>query len=122
MLLREERLCGASAVASNFRAGLAFEPEGPALVDRLQLFPRLEPYCSSRRNRNFGSGARITANPRLAWPHIEDPESPQFNAISGSQRLLHALKYRFHSQFGFGLGDASFRHDFIDDIEFNHAG
>ncbi len=62
------------------------------IVQQVKLFAGLEAHSFSRRDRHFRAGARIAADPRLARAHVEYAESPQFNAIAGSQRLLEALK------------------------------
>ena len=58
--------------------------------------------------------------PGLARTHVEHAKAPQLNAIAAGQRLLHALEYSFHGQFGLGLGDAGLGHHFVDNVELNH--
>src|SRR5678815_3873324 len=91
------------------------------LVDRLQLFPRLEAHGFARRNGNFGARPRISSNASLAWTHIEHAKSAQLNPIALRQRTLHALENRFNGEFRLGLRDASFIDHFVNDIELDHG-
>src|SRR5208283_177355 len=91
------------------------------LVDRLQLLAGLEAHGFARRNGNFCAGARVAANSGFARAYIEDAEAPQFDAISGRKRLLHAFKNGFDRKFGLRLRDAGAVHNFVDDVEFNHG-
>src|SRR5580698_5415304 len=51
-------------------------------VNRLQFLARLEPHRFARRNRHFGSGARIASDAGFARAHIKHAKSPQLDAIA----------------------------------------
>src|SRR5579859_237563 len=91
------------------------------LVDRLQLLAGFEAYGLARRNADLSAGARVASDARLPRPDVEHAKAAQFNALTLRQRLLHALKHRFHGRFGFGLGDAGLVDHFVNDIELNHG-
>src|SRR5271165_1261086 len=61
-------------------------------VEDVQFLARLEANSFTRRNRHFGSGARVSADARLAGPHVEDAEAAQLDAVAVCQGLLKALK------------------------------
>src|SRR6267154_3478782 len=90
------------------------------LVDRLQLFTRLEAHGLAGRNADLSAGPRIAPDAGLARAHIEHAEAAQFDAVALSQGALHALKDRLHRLLGFCLGDAGLSHNFVDDIELDH--
>jgi len=91
-----------------------------SLVDRLQLFARLETHSLAGRDADFGAGARVASDAGFARTNVEDAETSELDAITQRQSLLHALKDGFHRHFSFGFGDASLVYDFVDDIEFDH--
>jgi hypothetical protein len=91
-------------------------------VDRLQLFPGFEANGLSGRNGNFGAGARIASDAGLARAYVEDAKAPQLNAIALGERFFHALENSFDGELGFGLGDAGFIDDFVNDIQLDHEG
>jgi hypothetical protein len=89
-------------------------------INRLQFFSRLETHGFAWRNGNLGAGTGIASNASFARAHIEYSKSPQFNALTMSERLLHAFEDSFHRQLGFGFGDAGSCYYFVDDVELNH--
>src|SRR5947209_15419594 len=92
-----------------------------ALVDGLQLFARLKAYGLSRRNVNFGAGARVASYTCFPRTHIKNAKSAQFNAFALAQGFFHAVKHGFHSQFSLGFGNSGFVDHFVNDIELNHG-
>src|SRR5579872_860028 len=90
-------------------------------INGLQLFAWLEAHCPSWRNGNLGARSWVASYARLSWTHIKHSKSPQLNPIARGQRLLHALENGFHGQLGLGLGNASLRDYFVDNVELDHA-
>src|SRR5260370_9429451 len=91
------------------------------LVDRLQCFAGLEADGLARRDGNFGAGARVASDAGLARAHIKHAETAQFDAVSGGERLLHALEDGFDGKLRLGLGDPGAVNHFVDDVELNHG-
>jgi hypothetical protein len=91
------------------------------LVDGLQLFARLEANSFSGRDAHFGAGAWIAANSGLSRTYVEDAEAAQLDAVALRERALHTFKIGFNGLLGFSLSDAGFVHNFIDDVELDHA-
>lgn len=63
------------------------------LVENMQFFARLKADGLAGRDRSLGAGARIAANPGLAWAYVKDAKTTQFNALSLRHGLFQALKY-----------------------------
>src|SRR5207249_3591587 len=93
---------------------------GKNLVDRLQLFSRLEADSLPWGNTDFSSGPRIASDAGLSRAHVEHAEAAQLDAVALGQSALHALEDRLHRLLGFCLGDAGLSHNFVDDIELDH--
>ena len=84
--------------------------------ERLQFLAGLEAHRLARRNGDFRAGARVPSDAGLARPHIEDPESAQFDALAAAQGALHALEDRFYRHLRFGLRDSGLVDHLIDDV------
>src|SRR5580704_9030939 len=91
------------------------------LLQRLQLLAGFETHRFAGWNGDLGAGARVAADPGLAWADVEDAEAAQLDALTVRQSPLHALKNCFHSHLGLGLGDAGFVDHFVDDVELDHG-
>src|SRR5215469_13303524 len=100
--------------------GELMDLRGKRLIDRLQLFSRLEAHSFARRNVHLSAGARVAPDTSLARPDIEDSKAAQLNAFAMGQSLFHAAEYGLDRQFGFCLGDAGFVNHFVNDVELNH--
>src|SRR3954454_14438508 len=71
------------------------------LLKLLQFLSGLKPNCLTRRDSDLCSGSRISANPRLARPHVEDPEPSKFDPFPVGESALHAVKHSFHRHLSF---------------------
>jgi flavin reductase (DIM6/NTAB) family NADH-FMN oxidoreductase RutF len=83
----------------------------------LQLFAGLEPNGFARGDCDFSARARVASNAGLARPHIEDSETPQFDALALCECPLHTLKHGLHGHLGLGFGDTRAIDYFVNDIE-----
>src|SRR3954469_3601976 len=92
-----------------------------ALIDRLQLFARLEAHSFAGRNADLGSRARIASDAGLSRAYVEHAETAQLDAVALGEGALHALKDRLDCLLGFRLGDAGLSDNFVDDIELDHV-
>src|SRR5579884_2076911 len=90
-----------------------------ALLDGLQLFAGLEADGLAGRDVDLGASARIAPDAGLTRADGEDAEAAQLDAVTASQRLLHALKHRLDGHFGLGFSNAGLGNDFVDQIEFD---
>jgi hypothetical protein len=79
----------------------------------------LETDSLARRDGYFGSSSWITSNPGLAWPHVEDSEAAQFDAIARGKRFLETLEYRVHRGFCFVARQAGSLDYMMNDVLFN---
>src|SRR5205807_2423946 len=91
------------------------------LLQRLQLFTRLEPDSLPRRDSNLCARPRIAAYTSLTWPHVENPKAAKFDAFTLAEGALHTFEHRFNGHFSLRLGDSSFVHDFVDDVELDQV-
>ena len=89
----------------------------PILLQRLQLFPRLETDCLAGGDRYLSACSWVSSDAGLPWPHVENAKASQFNAIAVAQRLLHALEDCLHSHLGLGLGYTSPADNLVDDVQ-----
>jgi hypothetical protein len=58
----------------------------------MQLFAWLEANRFAGRDADFGAGAGIAADARLAGPHVEHAKAAQLNALALSQSALQGFK------------------------------
>ena len=79
---------------------------GRAHFQRVQFLARLESDRFAGCNADLGAGPRIAANTGLAGTDAENAKSAQFDAITGGESLLEALKNRIHRGFSLGAGQA----------------
>src|ERR1700722_12792919 len=91
------------------------------LLKRLQFLAGLKSDRLAGRNRHFGAGARIAADARLPWAHVENPEAAQLDPLALSERPLHAFKHRFDRHLRLRLGNAGSVDHFINDVEFDQS-
>src|SRR5271166_4494029 len=117
--MKRGRNTGAPLAATKRSATLRYESAG-ALLDGLQFLARLEAHCLAGRDVDFRAGARIAPNAGLAWPHGEDAEAAQLDAIAVRQRFLHALEHGFNRHFGLGFSNAGLGDNFVDQVQFDH--
>src|SRR5512146_2251347 len=96
-------------------------PVSSLLVDGVQLLAGLEADGLARWNVDFGAGTRIAADAGLARTDVEDAETAKLDAIALRKCLFHRLEDDFHRALGLRLGDAGPAHDFVDNIELDHA-
>ncbi len=87
----------------------------------MQFLAGLEADGLAGRNVDFSAGARVAANAGFARADVENAETAKLDAIALRQCLFHRLEDDFHRALGLCLGDASPAHDFVNDIELNHA-
>ena len=66
--------------------------ESRGLVDQLELFSGFEANSSSGRDADFGSGAGVSSDPGFAWLHVENAEATEFDAVVGTESVLHGFK------------------------------
>jgi len=92
-----------------------------ALVDGVQFFAGFEANGFAGRNIHFSAGAWVAANAGFAWTDVEDAETAKLDSVALRQCLFHRLEDDFHRALGLRLGDAGPAHDFVDDIELDHA-
>jgi hypothetical protein len=60
----------------------------------------------------------VAADSGFTRAHVEHAKASQFNAIA-LEATSSCFQRRFNGEFGFGLGNAGFVHDFVDDVEFD---
>src|SRR4030095_8355285 len=89
-------------------------------LERLQIFAGLKADSLSRRNVDFGPGARVSTDACLARLDREHYKASQLDTIVALQGVLHAVKNGIDRLFGFGLADACAFDDLIDKIQFDH--
>ncbi len=87
--------------------------------DLVQFLARFEANGSTRSNAHFAAGPRIPPNPSLAWPHAEDAETTQLNAITCRQRLLQAVKYAVNRRLGLDPGQSGPLYHLVNDVLLN---
>ena len=93
----------------------------PRGLDRLQLFAWLEPNGLTRRNINLLTGARVTADSRLARLDVEDAEAAEFDPAAAAQGTLYRFKDRLHSLLGLSARYVRTGDNCVHDVELDHA-
>src|SRR5438132_14417349 len=88
---------------------------------RVQFLSRLETNCLASRDRNLLARTRIASDTALARLYDKDAKTPQLDAFTAGQRLLHRMKERVHGLLRFQFRDAGFVGKTVDDIKFNHG-
>ncbi len=68
---------------------------------------------------NLSAGPRITANPGLARPHIEDSKTTQLDPVSGRQGLFQAFKDGIYRRFRLVALQAGLFNYMMDDVLFD---
>lgn len=66
--------------------------ECSGLVDQLEFFAGFEANSSSGRDADFGSGAGVSSYPGFAWLHVENAKAAEFDAVVGTESVLHGFK------------------------------
>jgi hypothetical protein len=73
---------------------------GPGLrIQQVKFLAWLEANSLARSDGDFRTSPRIAANPCLAWAHVEDPETSEFNPVARSESLFQAFENRVDSSF-----------------------
>src|SRR5215471_18783514 len=85
------------------------------LLKRLQLLARLEAHGLSRRDRDFGAGARVPSNTGLTGADIEYAEAAKLDSLTPAESSLHTLEHSLDGHLRFGLGDARLIDHFVND-------
>src|SRR5437588_11688814 len=93
----------------------------PRGLDRLQLFAWLEANGLTRRNINLLTGARVTADARLARLDVEDAEATEFDPPAAAQSTLYRFNDRLHSLLGFSARYVRTGDNRIHNVELDHA-
>ena len=73
--------------------------QGRLRIQQVKFLARLEANSLAWSDGDFRTGPRIAANPRLAWAHIEDPETSELNPVARSESLFQAFENRVDSSF-----------------------
>jgi hypothetical protein len=68
-------------------------------IQQVKLLAWLEAYSLAGSDGDLGSGPWITADPRLARAHIEDPKTTKLNPVAGRQGFLQTLEDRVNGGF-----------------------
>jgi hypothetical protein len=76
---------------------------------------------SARRNPNFLSGPRVTADAALARLHLENAESAQFDSFAALHRQAHRVEDGVDGDLGLDLGDVGHLGHLVDDVNLDHA-
>src|SRR5882762_6743155 len=106
---------------SSIRRAMSVEPRHPTLLQRLQLLAWLKAHGFAGWNCDLGAGARIAANPGFAWPHVENAEAPQLDALPVRKSPLHTFENGFDGHFGLRLRDPRLVYHFVDDVELDQG-
>jgi len=77
------------------------EPARP-LVEEVQFFAGLEANGFAGRDADFGTGAGVAADARLAGLDGEDAEAAQLNAVAFAEGGLHGVEDDIHGSFCLG--------------------
>lgn len=84
----------------------------------MELFPGLETNCFTRGDADFGACPRVTADACLARTNIEDPEAPQLDPLTFSERTLERLEDGVDSSLSLvALQTGAFNH-LVNDVLF----
>ncbi len=87
----------------------------------MKILSRLETDGFSRGDRDFGAGAWVASDARLARLDGEDAESAELNAVSFGERLLHGFEDRVYGGFGLGADEAGALDDSLDEVLFDQT-
>ncbi len=91
------------------------------LLQGLQLLAGLKAHGLAGRNRDFGAGARVSANPGLTRLYVEYTEAAQLDSVALFEGLFHGFEDRLNGHFRFGLGNAGFIDNFVNDIQLDQS-
>lgn len=75
--------------------------QGRLRIQQVKFLARLEANSLAWSDRDFRTGPRVAADPRLTRTHIENAETPQLDSVARSKRLLQALEDRVDGRFRF---------------------
>lgn len=92
-----------------------------SLVERLEIFARLEADGAPRRDVDASAGARIAAYPGFAWPYREYPETAQLDAVAVGEGMLHCAKDRIDGRLRLVARQPRALHDTLDEILLDQA-
>ncbi len=84
------------------------------LLQRLQVFSRLESDSLAGGDADFRAGAGIASDAGLPWFDRKDAKAPEFNPFVAFQGILHLGENGVDSLLGFGFADTSSSDDLID--------
>lgn len=85
----------------------------------MEVFAGLEADGASRRDADFGSGARIAAYSGFARPDIEDSKTAELDAVSFCKRPFKAFKNGFDGGLGFDAGQTGTLNYLMYDVLLN---
>jgi hypothetical protein len=91
------------------------------LLERLEVFARLEPHGFPGWDVHLGARARVSADAGFAGLHVENTKATQLDAVALGQGLLHGFENSLHRNFRPGFGNAGASYDLRDDVQLNHA-
>jgi hypothetical protein len=90
------------------------------VLQRLQIFARLEAHGFSWRNVHFRARPGVPADASLSWFDGKHTKAAQLDPIIGLEGVFHAIEYGIDCLFRFCLADSRPLHDLIHKIEFDH--
>ena len=93
-----------------------------ALVEQMQLFTGLEADGLAGGDGDFCSGAGITSDAGFSRLDGEDAEAAKLDAITGNERLLHAVEDGVNGCLCFGSGQSGTFYNPLYQILLNHLG
>jgi hypothetical protein len=88
----------------------------------MQFLAWLEAHGFAGGDAYLGAGSGIAPDASLAGADAENAKSAQFNALSGGESLLQALKDRIHRGLCLGARQARALDYLMDDVLFNQRG
>ena len=103
--------------------GRIVAPPGEAMARARSEVPRrLEDRHIAGWHLDRCAGPGIACRPGLAVPHLEDAESPKFDAVALPERVLHGIEERVNHQPAFPLGDSWSNHirDLLNEVGLGH--
>ena len=94
----------------------------PWLLERLEVFARLEANGAAGGYVDFGAGAGVAAYACFAGFYGEDAEAAELDAIALSEGSLHGAEDGVKGRFGLVAGQAGALYDALDEILLDQAG
>ena len=92
------------------------------LGEEVQLIAGLEAHRFAWGDGNFGSGAWVAADAGLAGLDSEDAEATEFDAVSGDERLFHAVEDGVNRSLCLGSWQTGALNNPLYQVLLNHVG